>query len=50
MRVNSIVEHKLDRTYIGRITGIFDDVIQVSWNHIPEEQSCTRDELVVVRY
>ena len=46
--VGSTVEHILDRTYIGKVTGIYDDVYQVLWNHIATEQSCERAELVLI--
>lgn len=48
MIIGTIVEHKLDPTYVGKVTGVFDDVIQVKWRQITEEQSCMVDELFVV--
>lgn len=48
INVESIVEHKLDARFVGKVLEIHDDVYLVLWWHIAEPQSCMIDELIEV--
>lgn len=52
MKIGSVVEHKLDDRYVGKVTYInlvHSDVVQVKWNQLADEQTYMKIDLFLVR-